>query len=464
MQISWDDAIALIARKLRDAIDDVGAGSLGVLGGADLTNEELALLGQITQTLGIVNRDWRVGRARAATLGPWSGTYRDLENAQLIVALGRPPAQNAPVMDLRIRKAVLRGNATYVVVGDHIAGSAIPVMRAADLADLAPLLEGVQRVAFVWDGIDPALGAAASDLIEALVARAIAVHAFVTSEFANARGAEAFGIVPATAANGADAVLDAAREGHVRVLVLVGADPVLTHPAGPTAVRDALERVDFVVATDLFLRDTTRLANLILPVCGPFEKAGHTYDLAGEVTTLRIAQDRPEGVLTEGEILVAIASELGLTIPAPGDLAQRAVAALIPRARVAALAAASTARQAQTGDVRVAVAASVFAGGGFSFFDERFAALRPTPRAILHPQTAAAAHVADGDVVDVVADDTDGRSVRGLDVALDELAVPGVVVVFDGLPEAPANVLRDGGLVRLENVVSRSRELTGRLA
>jgi NADH-quinone oxidoreductase subunit G len=469
VQIAWDDAIELVAGKLRDAIAASGPKSVAALGGGDLTNEENLLLAELLDGLGVGNRDWRAGRASQASPGSRAGTYADLENAQLIVAIGRPPSQTAPVMDLRIRKAVARHGASYVVVGDHAPGSFVPAHRVAHIADVAPLLapsggEPPQRIAFVWDGIDRAEGARAEELMEALAAKGATVHAFVTPEFANARGAEAFGIVPHVGALGSDAIVSAAAAGDVRVLILAGADPVLTHPAGATAVSDAIERADFTVATSAFLTQSARLANLVLPVRVPLEKAGHAVDLAGDTRVLRVAQHAPEGTLSEGDIIVALAAELDVTISAPDVLAARA--ATLPTSSFAfadgslARDAVATTAPAAGDGVRVAIAASVFAGGGASYFDERFAPLRPQASVTVHPQTAGNA-LEPGAIVDLVAGDV---RVPDLVVVFDEDAAPGVAFVIDGLPEAPANALRAGQYVRFDNVRIAQRELAGGVA
>ena len=321
-QISWDDAIELVATKIRTARAHGAGDKIGVLGGAGMTNEEIVLLADLCDALGVANRDWRTGRQSQASPGARGGSYADLEAAQLIVAVGRPPSQTAPVMDLRIRKAVKRG-ATYVVVGDHAPGSFVPAQHVSHIADVAPYLTdpvtgtGVARIAFVWDGIDGPGGAAANELMEALAAKGASVSTYVPGEFANARGAEALGLGPSASGLSSDALVAAATAGDIAVLVLVGADPVLTHPAGATAVADALERVDFVVAFDLFLTQSSSLANLVLPVRAPLEKEGHAYDLTGGLSDLRVAQFPPEGVLAEGEILIALAAELGVTVPEP---------------------------------------------------------------------------------------------------------------------------------------------------
>ena len=462
VQISWDDAIEMIALKVRDAIAGAGVASVGVLGGAGMTNEEIVLLKELCDGLGIANRDWRTGRQAQASPGTRGGSYTDLENAQLIVAIGRPPSQTAPVMDLRIRKAVTRGGAKYVVVGEHAPGSFVDATRVAHVADVAPFFEGVERVAFVWDGIDPE-GAGAAELIEALAAKGTSVHAFVPGEFANARGAETIGLLPRDGGLGSDAIVDAALAGKIRVLALFGADPMLTHPAGPVAIADALEHVDFVVATDMFLTQTTALANLVLPVRGAFEKSGHAFDLTGGVSELDIAQFPPEGTLADGDILVALATELDVTVSAPQALAAHATMTPEPAFAFAdaKLGRSMRAVAAEGPDgLELLIAASVFAGGGASFFDERFAPQRPVPSAIVHPSTAGATLEA-GALVDLVAGD---RRANGLTVVFDDRAAPGVVVVYDGLPEAPMNGLSSGEAVRFENVRAPERELAGGVA
>ncbi len=122
MQIGWDDAIGLWATALREEIAKNGAASVGAIGGGRLLNEEAFLLQHVYRALGVENLDWRGGRQQRAYPGETGGTHVDLENAQCIVTFGRSPAQLAPVLDLRIRKAVRHKGATLITVGD--AGSA----------------------------------------------------------------------------------------------------------------------------------------------------------------------------------------------------------------------------------------------------------------------------------------------------------------------------------------------------
>ncbi|GAC1546146.1 MAG: NADH-quinone oxidoreductase subunit G [Vulcanimicrobiaceae bacterium] len=455
VQIGWDDAIELWAKALREALA-VDPGSVAAIGGGRLLNEEIVLLDRTMRALGVRHLDWRAGRQRQASPGKHGGSYADLENAQLIVALGRPPSQTAPVLDLRIRKAVSKRGARYVTVGLHPADSFVPSTHAAHVSDLAALLAGVERVAVLWDGIDALAGTQAAELIESLVAGGTHVATYVAGEQSNARGAEALGMAPRDGGADTDGIFARARDGELRVLSLFGVNPMLHHPSGAAGVRDALERTPFVVASELFLTETARLAHLVLPARASFEKTGHLYDLAGDVLPIVAGHAAPEGTLADGDMLVALAAELAIPVPAPAELATlasapiAATAAAFGDARYAAAAHRPVVyAAAPAGALRVAIAADIFAGGGSVHFDDRLAALRPVPTATFDAATAGAHGVRHGDVLDLVAGD---RIIAGLVAVVSGDAVPGVVRVVDGLPAAPANAFAGGETVDVTNV------------
>ncbi|MBL8361798.1 MAG: molybdopterin-dependent oxidoreductase [Rubrivivax sp.] len=59
-------------------------------------------------------------------------------------------------------------------------------------------------------------------------------------------------------------------EGQVRALISVASNPVLSAPGGPRIAR-ALERLDFMVSLDIYVNETTRHADVILPGQSPLE-------------------------------------------------------------------------------------------------------------------------------------------------------------------------------------------------
>jgi anaerobic selenocysteine-containing dehydrogenase len=66
-------------------------------------------------------------------------------------------------------------------------------------------------------------------------------------------------------------------EGQIRALITVGANPVLSSPNGERLAR-ALDSLDFMVSMDIYLNETTRHADVILPGVSPLEDMH--YDVA----------------------------------------------------------------------------------------------------------------------------------------------------------------------------------------
>lgn len=70
----------------------------------------------------------------------------------------------------------------------------------------------------------------------------------------------------------------------IRGLLTVAGNPVLSTPDGK-ALDEAIARLDFVVCVDMYLNETTRHADLILPPCSPLERSH--YDLVFHLLAVR---------------------------------------------------------------------------------------------------------------------------------------------------------------------------------
>ncbi|HET8706554.1 MAG TPA: molybdopterin-dependent oxidoreductase, partial [Pseudomonadales bacterium] len=73
-------------------------------------------------------------------------------------------------------------------------------------------------------------------------------------------------------------------EGQVKALVLAAGNPVLSTPNG-SQLDKALAQLDFMVAVDFYLNESTRHAHIILPPCGPLER--DHYDLVFHLFAVR---------------------------------------------------------------------------------------------------------------------------------------------------------------------------------
>ena len=84
---------------------------------------------------------------------------------------------------------------------------------------------------------------------------------------------EAFGELPAAALS---EEIDAAGDDRIRALLTVAGNPVLSTPNGDRLAL-ALESLDFMLSVDIYVNETTRFADLILPPVSPLERSN--YDL-----------------------------------------------------------------------------------------------------------------------------------------------------------------------------------------
>ncbi len=318
VQIGWDDAYILWAKAIREAIAAQGPASVGAVGGGRLTNEEAYVLQDVFRSAGVTNLDWRAGSQRQATPGKHGAPLDAIDRAQAIVIAGLPLEERAPVLSLRVRKAALRG---------------VKVVRAASAAEARNAIGDASNVALIWDGIDLAQGRSYAQAFADLDG----IATYVASEQANARGAEAMGMLPGSGPGflsvekGLDgyAMLEAARSGELGVLALFGVNPA-RNALDPAAAAQALEMVRFLVVSDLFMTETAQRATLVLPAKGAFEKEGTTLALGGDLLPVNASLSAPDSVRSDYEMLLGLADQLGVSV-LPADELHGAIVAHIAK-------------------------------------------------------------------------------------------------------------------------------------
>jgi anaerobic selenocysteine-containing dehydrogenase len=99
-------------------------------------------------------------------------------------------------------------------------------------------------------------------------------------------------------------------EGQIKALITVAGNPVLSTPNG-RQLDTALEGLEFMVSVDLYINETTRHADLILPSTSALEN--DHYDTTRNVTRFnRAILAKPEGALHDWEIFVGLAQAFAL--------------------------------------------------------------------------------------------------------------------------------------------------------
>ncbi len=105
-------------------------------------------------------------------------------------------------------------------------------------------------------------------------------------------------------------MLEAAAQGELDALLVVGADPVSRAKLDPATLKNT-----FVIVQDLFLTETAALADVVLPAASLYEKSGTVTNTYGDIQMVRKAADRA-GVKPDFEILVRLAEAMGADIKA----------------------------------------------------------------------------------------------------------------------------------------------------
>jgi assimilatory nitrate reductase catalytic subunit len=98
-----------------------------------------------------------------------------------------------------------------------------------------------------------------------------------------------------------------------RALLVMGSNVAVSAPSAGRIAR-RLASLDFLAVCDLVLSETAAGADVVLPIAQWAEEAGTTTNLEGRVLLRRRAAAPPAGVLTDLEVLAALAERLG----APG--------------------------------------------------------------------------------------------------------------------------------------------------
>ncbi|NYT01162.1 MAG: formate dehydrogenase subunit alpha [Methanosarcinales archaeon] len=414
VQISWDQALDLVAGAIKQALQRGGPDSLGFLSSSKATNEANYLIQKLARVLGTNNVDNCArlchapsvfGLGRSLGTGAMTNPISDLENSRCIFVIGSNFAETHPIVARWVMRARDRG--ARVIVADPrktptswMADLFLQIRPGSDLALLQAMMKvildqglmdhrfiaertrGFQDLAdslrgFSLEWASDVTGVTVADIVRAareyarseassiVYSMGITQHVCGTenvvacSDLAmicghlgrpgaglfplrgqnNVQGACDMGALPrvypgyrrtkhqnsvdtfrsgwnvsclpAEGGFTANEMLDAALEGRISTMYVVGENPVSSEPhSGKT--RRALEGLDFLAVQDLFMTETARLADVVLPAAAWAEKEGSF------TSTERRVQWTSQAVMPPGEarsdlwIVSEVARRLGL--------------------------------------------------------------------------------------------------------------------------------------------------------
>ncbi|MDR1448647.1 MAG: molybdopterin-dependent oxidoreductase, partial [Propionibacteriaceae bacterium] len=357
-QVSWTEALAVAAAGLAKA-----KGKTGVLTGGRLTQETAYSYARFARVvLGVNDIDFRarahspeeqafLGCQVAGRTFGQTASYADIDVARRVVLVGFEPEDEAPIVFLRLRKAVRKNKLSVQVVAPRLsAGSRklsaelVGALPGAEAAALAALALDAQTVVLAGERLASSPGAldAVAQAAEAAGARwawiprrpgeigALEAGAFPTllpagrpvdDAAARAEAARLWGVADLPSAPGRSTAeqLSALAAGDLAAVVVSGLE--LADLADPAAAAAALDAAGFVLSLEQRHSDVTAKADVVLPVTLLEETSGTFLNWEHRPGSVSQVIGKPSSPMTEIRVLAALAEALG------ADLGWRTAAA-----------------------------------------------------------------------------------------------------------------------------------------
>jgi len=473
---TWSDALDAAVRAIEAALDADGPSSVAVLGGARGTNEDAHAWARIArEVIGTTNVDAQLGDGLPAelVLGLPRATIDDAARATTIILLGPDLKEELPVLYLRVRDAAEKRRTRVLELSARDSGLTpyawkslryTPGEQAALVKRvLVDEAEQLGRGPVVVIAGRPSLAESADFTVAALaeLQAGLPGAAFLPAvRRGNVMGALIAGLTPGEGGLDATGILQAAANGKIGCLVLIGADPLADFPDKDLA-RRALAGAQRIVAVDTFLNDSISHADVVLAASAFAERPGTTTNLEGRVSNLTqkvnaaglthpdwmIAADLAERLghdlgFTSVE---AVARSASATIPpwaavTPAALkADRDGVLGAPSATVTAVAPSTVAPVPNSYDFRLVVSRKLYDNGAGVAHAASLAPLAPGARLHLHPLDLDRLGVGEGHPVKVIST----RTTMALDVAPDSSLPRGIAWVAFNQPNASVSELID---------------------
>jgi formate dehydrogenase major subunit len=136
----------------------------------------------------------------------------------------------------------------------------------------------------------------------------------VANDDARAKFEEAWGVsLPAKPGLTIMEIMNAAHDGTLKGLYIMGENPMVSDP-DITHVEASLKNLDILVVQDIFLNETGRLADVVLPSACFAEKDGTFSNTERRVQRIRKAVEAPGEAKADWQIIAELATKLGYSM------------------------------------------------------------------------------------------------------------------------------------------------------
>jgi NADH-quinone oxidoreductase subunit G len=322
--VSWDEALGLVADKLKAARPERIAAIAGDLAGA----EEMFALGHLLVLLGSPNFDCRQDGAkldprlgRASYL--FNTTIEGIERADAILLVGTNPRLEASLVNARIRKRWRHGGLAVGLIGDKVDltyGYDYLGAGPQTLKEVADGKQGFSKVLREAKHPMVVVGAAAAARADGAGVLAAAAHIALTAMRGKAADWNGFNVLSAVASRGAGldlgfvpgeggldvaGMLAAAGKGALDVVYLLGADEIDMSRLGKA----------FVVYQGSHGDAGAQRADVVLPGAAYTEKSATYVNTEGRAQVAARAAFAPGDAKEDWAIVRALSGHVGRKLP-----------------------------------------------------------------------------------------------------------------------------------------------------
>lgn len=328
-----DTSFVEATEKLKSKIEELKNPDIKFIVGPNSTNEEYFVINKFAN---LMNRNEFLSKDKSNVYfsddhvfngyfgeGYENATFEDLDNSDAIVVWSEDIKDNIPVLFLRIKKAVKNGVKLVVLghtntslesladlyLGEEVISNNFELKtNLGNIKEFQNFIENKKVTAIIGKSTPIQQKKSLDMLVDHLQKHS-------QTKFLNCfTKANTFGALQQIdQIKGLNEFCNEYLESNSNIVFTIGANPV-NGSYFSSNIQDILKKADYVVSLDIFINETTELADLILPTTSYGEKEGTMTNMEMRVLKQNKILPDPGSVLSEWEYLIMVAKSLGKEI------------------------------------------------------------------------------------------------------------------------------------------------------
>lgn len=319
--------------KLKSKIEELKNPDIKFIVGPNSTNEEYFVINKFAN---LMNRNEFLSKDKSNVYfsddhvfngyfgeGYENAAFEDLDNSDAIVVWSEDIKDNIPVLFLRLKKAVKNGVKLVVLghtntslesladlyLGEEVISNNFELKtNLGNIKEFQNIIENKKVTAIIGKSTPVQQKKSLDMLVDHLQKHSQAKFLNCFTK-ANTFGA----LQQIDQIKGLNEFCNEYLESNSNIVFTIGANPV-NGSYFSSNIQDILKKADYVVSLDIFINETTEIADLILPTTSYGEKEGTMTNMEMRVLKQNKILPDPGSVLSEWEYLIMVAKSLGKEI------------------------------------------------------------------------------------------------------------------------------------------------------